>query len=171
MSAGNGWSEAEKALVRRGYECGWSLKEIAALVPGRSRNSVSGQARRMGLVHPGVPEKPDTAKKEAPAPKPTPQAAPASQGKGIGGAGAPMAPKAGDKPVYTPVEKVKARVTPSIHKTCRWPEDETHLGKIEFCGEACAPGYSYCVDHCLRAYTAERNKKFTRRYFETRRLA
>ena len=156
MGMSGGWSESEKALVRNGYERGLSLTQIAQLVPGRSRNAVSGQAQRMGLVHP------DTATQESPAKE---KGAPASTPRA-----APPLERSQDKPIYTPVEKVKARVTPSIHKTCRWPEGDVHLGEIEFCGAACAPGYSYCVEHCLRAYHREGIKKFTAHYFETRRL-
>ena len=160
MGMSNGWSESEKALVRNGYERGWSLKQIAVLVPGRSRNAVSGQATRMGLVHPDTAAQESPAKKKG-APAPTPQSTPRT---------APTPARSQDKPIYTPVEKVKARVTPSIHKTCRWPEGDPYLGKLDFCGAACAPGYSYCVEHCLRAYHREGNKQFTAHYFETRRL-
>ena len=156
----NGWSESEKALVRLGYERGWSLTQIAQLVPGRSRHAVAGQATRLGLVHPGTATQESPAKKKG-APAPTPQSTPRT---------APPLERSQDKPIYTPVEKVKARVTPSIHKTCRWPEGDPRLGEVEFCGAECAPGFSYCVDHCLRAYHREGNKKFTAHYFETRRL-
>ncbi|UTC29682.1 cell cycle regulator [Bajunvirus bajun] len=44
-----GWSEAEQGTLRKHWKTELSAEAIAALIPGRSRAAVIGQARRLGL--------------------------------------------------------------------------------------------------------------------------
>ena len=45
------YSEHENAIVREGYRMGITLEELMQQLPGRSKSSITGRAKRMGLTY------------------------------------------------------------------------------------------------------------------------
>ena len=69
-------------------------------------------------------------------------------------------------PPAPPRRLVPAKPSPEIadktslldltEKVCRWPMGHPGEPDFHFCGEDVNPGYPYCVEHCGRAYQAQR---------------
>lgn len=146
MTNNGPWPDAEVELLRKLFADGLSAGQIAAQIPGRSRNGVIGKLGRIGLhlsrKVPGRPRSPNPKRKR--------------NGKNY--RDAPWKPQiveqfAPTEPVDLPPEIVANPVTlmELAVDTCRWPvhgDGEPAL----FCGAVTAEGKPYCPKHCSDAY-------------------
>ena len=139
------WGDSELRLLRQLWRDGMGTREIGQRLT-RSKNSVIGKARRMGLeprpsplgVHPGQP---------LPAPRPRPQPSPPrprlepQQKCAMGRRPPAPPPPAPPQPPAAPSSDVRQ---------CMWPTSDGR--PWTFCGAACVPGRVYCLAHCRIAY-------------------
>lgn len=162
------WTEAYERILRQGYKEGLSASQIAARIPGMSKNSVIGKAHRLGVVHKNP--RGASSGKRGPAPrsgasmiKPTPRnddprgiemrvaalkdiSAEMKLAAGVKTQPLPTFKEAVSGPLLIPLLELEASM-------CKWscaecPETGLHL----FCGHQRVPGSAYCGPHASRAY-------------------
>lgn len=157
-----GWTEARVEILKEHWGKGWSASEIAALLPGLSRNAVLGKVDRLKLTRnrgargSGVsrPRKPAASK-----PKPAKPAKPAKAPTG-----APYHLRrfetiaAGTDPgfVEPPPQNDSAGIQfmELTNATCRWPKGTPGHDGFCFCGVSGANligGRPYCREHTAAA--------------------
>jgi hypothetical protein len=135
------FSEAEDAIIRDGVLEGLSYASIAEKIGrGKTRCSIIGRGRRLGLSNSERPAKPRVAKDRAPhiaAKRRTP--VPALPAKPV----ERVAIVEKFEPELVPIDAL----TPTI---CRWPcwaDDASHLAEKLYCGAEVPPGQPYCAFH------------------------
>ena len=151
------WSEAEQAVLREGYACGWPTRRLVELLPGRSRNAICGQAKRLGLTKAPNAEKPTPPRKEGSARKVRERTKTSHQLSDRHVAVAKAEP-----PARVPKDALPKRSW-SPYRSCQWPIDRHQKPgePLRMCGAPTAPGYPYCATHCGKAYL-RRTKTGTR---------
>lgn len=128
MSNGR-WSDSDILSLRTLWCAGKTAKEIAALMPGRSREAVLGKVHRLGLGKDSAPRQRGV-KKTAP-------------------------PRAAVVPIKNEINPLNiSLVDLHIGKQCRWPYGEK---PVRFCGHDCEG--LYCVFHTARARGRQRPKQ------------
>lgn len=131
------WPAADIERLRALYAEDHTLARIGEMM-GRSKNSIVGKVRRLGLPMPGAP-RPRPAEAEAapatpaelpppPPPEPAPEPAPAPP---------PPPPRRG---------------------SCQWPIGEPRHPEFRFCGDPLSPltRLPYCAAHAARAVSARK---------------
>ena len=135
------WTEDQRQAVRDGY----AAKDTAAVIGkrlGKTRNSVIGQANRLGLQVSS--RNPAKAK--------------------------PLAEVLSRKPrpKIDPIDPDRAMARPSTGSTkeCQWIF--SHPGDPDWpniCGRESVFGYPYCMAHCLKAYRGMKGLDYTPEHF------
>lgn len=165
-SNGRDYSDAEIATLKREWQAGKSAKQIAAMLPGRSRNAIIGKLNRLGLsdtqrirnpdVRPGPASRPPTnadwflrkriaAKAKAAVPKPASVVIWEAETEAT-------PPKVRGDAIEVPVEQRK-QILDLEPGDCRFPyNDPTKPEEFYFCGGPKVPGLSYCLAHAQACY-------------------
>ncbi|MCF8475266.1 MAG: GcrA family cell cycle regulator [Emcibacter sp.] len=130
------WTDERVAKLRELWDKGLSASQIAKeLAEGVTRNAVIGKAHRMNLASRPSPVKTDSVKKVK-------------------------------KTVEKKVIPVKAKVTSGkvslldlTERMCKWPIGHPGEPDFHFCGEASAPTFPYCPEHCAQAYQVQQPRR------------
>ena len=131
MRTATDWTPALIERLIQLWSDGLTCSEIAAQIPGSTRNSVIGKIHRLGL--PGRPS-PVRASGNAPR-KPPPPA---------------VKPPSFPEPVPEVIEPLHMDMMALESNNCKWPYGAG--ASITFCGHPIAPGKPYCQSHCKVAF-------------------
>lgn len=141
----NPWSDQQIIDLDRMWREGHTTPVIARAL-GVTKNAVCGMARRRGLSERGSPinRSADYVPRPAPVPRPT-QTLPAL-------ASGVRPPSPFDNLAF---RAPKVKEAPPVYRRlteCCWPIGDVGAAGFRFCGDASAPGKSYCGTHCGVAY-------------------
>ena len=126
----NSWTDERLEKLRVLWAEGLSISQIGQEM-GVTRNAIAGKAHRLGLP-----------KRQSPISK--------SAAKPAAIEDAPIEPTR-----ELPLRLALRNIQWSRSK-CMWPTGDPKTVKFSFCGEAIQPGKPYCNDHCILAYTNNR---------------
>jgi GcrA cell cycle regulator len=131
------WTAQELAYLTEN----WGKKPCRAIGDhlGRSKGSVVGEARRLGL-----PALPSVIRPGQPPPQPVPRPRRLKRG-------AATLPPVAAPPVPAPSPLAGLRL-----RTCCWPIGEPRTPGFRFCDAPSEPGRPYCAEHARRAYVRRR---------------
>jgi GcrA cell cycle regulator len=162
------WTNAEIDTLKKHWAAGRSGTDIAALIPGRSRNACIGMAHRLGLPRrdSGASQRPPRARPRPRSrsvwPKPPKPAKPYFFGDLSARTGLPtfgtrrpesLPPDHADDLARDPAGLVSlAELDKDGAQHCHWPIGEVGTPGFGFCGHPRTPGHPYCEPHMQRAY-------------------
>jgi len=159
---GRTWTDENIELLKKLWDEGVSCSQIAARIPGASRNAVIGKVHRLGLPRRATKYHTDAYRSQrAPSSKPKQPRKPA---------GNPAFRKLlNDNP--EPIDPVEELVIPEAERKtlqqleeshCRWPIGDPQHADFHFCGRQKVAGLSYCNHHAKRAYVAPQPRQRSR---------
>lgn len=129
------WAEPEIQTAAELWKRGLSASEIAAVLPGRSRNAVIGQVFRLGLCR-----APGTGRSGPCQPRIVSEQIETAEEEGI-------------MPPIPPAETEAVTVMSVRHGQCRWPMGSpSDGGEMPMCGHETHNGLPYCPFHHAKAY-------------------
>lgn len=147
-----GWSEEESQQLRRLWGDGKSAGQIAALIPGKTRNAIIGRAHRLGLAGRPSPfeekrvQPLQDSSASAAAPKPARRTADGRVWR------------AGSAPSVTPAPKLlPAEASILGPGTCQWIEADPQVDATK-CGARAVLGRPWCPDHLARCFSPRLSK-------------
>lgn len=138
------WTDENVALLRKLWSEGHSARDIAACIPGATRNSIIGKAYRLGL--------PDRSPLTRVAPRPKPETA--------ARVSAPRPPRfsaVAHAALVTRLAPLRfadgavATVLTIRDGMCKFPIGDPKAGDFAYCGRDACRG-SYCDDHARVSY-------------------
>jgi len=139
----NVWTIERIESLKRGFEAGWSCRQIADEI-GVSRNAVIGKLSRLGLTRAARGETPPGKRKPAPG-----MPAPKRQQQLLAAVYAGAAPEAIDAPIHSGHPCSLFELT---EQKCRWPISTPGADDFRFCGNTSLDGQPYCAGHTRLAY-------------------
>jgi GcrA cell cycle regulator len=145
------WTSERIELLKTYFNAGLSCSQIAGQI-GATRNAVIGKLHRLGLSRPqGALADRFGAARDPSRPKPvrrkTWRLSVHAQREML------MAAYPGSSGLETAIESPhKCSLLELSRAQCRWPISEPGAEDFAFCGNASAPGLSYCIGHARIAY-------------------
>lgn len=150
------WTEAEIAILEKEWPTGASAREIAWLLPGKSRNAVIGKAHRLGLHKKETEIVITVTQKKSKAPRKRKRGAVVPQ-EGI--------MKKLNAPIRIPDHKPLTNRPPiSIMElgknTCRAIVGHAPNGLAVYCGDQTFADKSFCEGHCALFFDYDRKRRY-----------
>lgn len=127
----NSWTEERLEKLRDLWAKGLSISQIGEEM-GVTRNAIAGKAHRLGLP-----------KRQSPIAKSS--------------AKAPQNDSAAPEPTRELPLRLALRQIQWSRSKCMWPSGDPKTVAFSFCGKSIVPGKPYCDDHCIQAYTNNRD--------------
>ena len=167
--AGDSWSEEELFLVRQMAKDGASAAVMSAHLPGRTRNSVIGVIRRLGIkrevLRMFVPNPagyalrlPSTAPKQTPTRMVKSALSSFLFGEREGDPNVPSLPQdVLDEPITGPTKLITAL----RYRDCRAVVGPVNGGETQYCAKTIITGSSWCKEHRLK-YTRREARRVKR---------
>lgn len=143
------WTQAEDAVLRTEWKQGHTASLIARMISARfgtrrSRNSVIGRKRRLGLPDRVTPVRAVQIRKRVRRKPPVKLVEPVPK---------PVPPPVPPRP-EAPMRRVE--ITQLARNECRWPVNDAQGGEEHlFCGRKQADGSSYCTGHLERSISKQ----------------
>lgn len=144
------WSDERVAELKRLWAEGNSASQIAAKMPGLTRNAVLSKIHRMGCAERGAAPR-RTAPKHYQRPSaPTVQRPPRPKPGAAVFAAAPE-PFVEHEELDIPLAERKS-LFDLTESSCRWPIGDPRHADFHFCNRTKVAGLPYCEHHARRAY-------------------
>ena len=148
------WTDERVELLKKYWAEGLSASQIATKLGDVTRNAVIGKVHRLGLSGRATPARPERGRaverpREPAAPQPS-YAKPAPREEQPDPVFlAPIVMKDGE---MATVANIRSGM-------CKWPVGDPASDDFHFCGQATAPGQSYCSYHARLAFQPAQKKK------------
>lgn len=154
------WSDERVELISKLWAEGLSASQIAARLPGVSRNAVISKLHRLGLLGHGSAPRYGRRKRapngNAPTVRRSRRVVGVRPARKFGSAGECAEPPLCREPELVIPGAERRTLVDLELQHCRWPIGDPRAPSFHFCARTQVPGLPYCEFHVRRAFVAPR---------------